>query len=72
MKLYYTGPGVACIVYLPAAGHLTAQVTLRQEGLDYPDAVASTLLADYPALVSKTLPPVQKLEIPKTKKGGEN
>ena len=70
MKLYYTGPGPACTVYVPQ-GSLTVTVTLRKEGMDYPEGITQTLLRDYPALVSKEEPKLIKVAMPQFKKGGE-
>lgn len=69
MKLYYTGDGPACTIYL-AVGNLTATTTLYKAGQEYPDALVERILADYPHLVSKTEPMKIKLAQPTLKKGG--
>lgn len=70
MKLYYTGDGMACTVFIPAGG-ASVTITLRKEGLDYPPGIATLLLDGYKSLVSREaaatiLPQEEK------PKGGEN
>lgn len=74
MKLYYTGEGAACLVYVPQ-NSVTVQVTLRKEGLEYPEVIAAALLDGYRHLVRREElkdgePEQKKVAMPQTLKGG--
>lgn len=71
MKLYYTGEGAACTVYIPA-GSVSVTIQLRKEGLEYPPGVAALLLDGYKHLVSKDAARADIAPQTGKPKGGEN